>query len=95
MADRARQNRAVALRYRERDDDAPRVVAKGRGRLAERIREIAEQHGIPLHRDDDLLELLAEVDLDREIPVELYAAVAEVLSWIYRANGELRKETGT
>jgi flagellar biosynthesis protein len=86
------QDTAVALRYRKELDRAPKVVAKGRGQVARKIREVAKEHGIPIRQDDDLVELLAEVDLDREIPPQLYAAVAEVLSWIYRANESLRRE---
>ena len=81
---------AVALRYNQDKDQAPTVIAKGQGLIAERIREIAGQQGIPIHRDSDLVELLAQVDIDREIPGELYAAVAEVLSWIYKANRDLQ-----
>jgi flagellar biosynthesis protein len=88
-----RREKAVALRYRAGEDRAPRVTAKGEGYLAEKIKEIARAHNIPLHRDEDLIGLLAQVDLDREIPAELYAAVAEILSWIYRANAHLREET--
>lgn len=88
----ARREKAVAVRYRRELDNAPRVVAKGEGFVARRIREIAEQYGIPIRRDDDLVELLAQVELDREIPAELYSAVAEILSWIYRANEEMRRE---
>ncbi len=89
---RKSQDKAVALRYRKDEDRAPRVIAKGRGYVAQQIKEVARQHGIPVRQDDDLVELLAQVDLDREIPPELYAAVAEVLSWIYRANEAMRKE---
>ena len=84
--------KAVALRYDDEGSSAPTVVAKGRGYIADQIRQLAESSGIPIHRDNDLVELLAQVDLDREIPGELYAAVAEVLSWVYRANDEIRKE---
>ncbi len=84
--------KAVALRYDEEKDSSPRVVAKGKGYIARQIREIADEYGIPIRHDDDLVELLAQVDIDKEIPKELYAAVAEILSWIYRANEELRKE---
>jgi len=83
---------AVALRYRQNTDRAPKVVAKGRGHLAERIKNIAREAGIPIQQDGDLVELLAQVDVDREIPPELYAAVAELLSWIYKANESMRKE---
>lgn len=91
--ERERRDRAVALRYRAERDNAPRVVAKGEGELARRIREVAAESGVPIRRDDDLVELLAQIDIDREIPAELYAAVAEILSWIYRANDDMRKET--
>jgi flagellar biosynthesis protein len=84
--------KAVALQYKEHEDSAPRVVAKGRGLVAEKIREIAESNGIPIRRDDDLVELLAQIEIDREVPPELYAAIAEILSWIYRANDTMKKE---
>ncbi len=84
--------KAVALRYDHEKEESPRVVAKGKGHIAHQIRNIAEEYGIPIRHDDDLVELLAQVDIDREIPQELYAAVAEILSWIYRANEEMRKE---
>lgn len=83
---------AVALRYQEKKDDAPRVVATGKGLVARKIKEIALANGVPIYQDNDLVELLAQIDIDREIPPELYAAVAEILSWIYKANKELKKE---
>jgi flagellar biosynthesis protein len=85
------REKAVALKYRAEEDRAPKVVAKGEGRVAQAIKEAAAKHGVPIRRDDDLIELLAQVDIDREIPAELYAAVAEVLSWIYRANDDMKK----
>ena len=88
-----RNDKAVALHYREHEDKAPRVVAKGEGPVAEKIKEIARENGIPLRRDDTLVELLAQIELNREIPPELYAAIAELLAWIYRANHALEKET--
>jgi flagellar biosynthesis protein len=86
------RDKAVALRYREHEDRAPKVIAKGEGHIAQTIRELALANGIPLRRDDALVELLAEVEIDREIPSELYGAIAELLSWIYRANNALFKE---
>ena len=83
--------KAVALKYNKEEDTSPRVVAKGEGHVARQIRAVADEYGIPIRHDDDLVELLAQVDIDREIPQELYAAVAEILSWIYRANEEMRK----
>ncbi|HON10216.1 MAG TPA: EscU/YscU/HrcU family type III secretion system export apparatus switch protein [Chitinispirillaceae bacterium] len=86
------REKAVALRYQEKKDDAPRVVATGKGLVARKIKEIALANGVPIYQDNDLVELLAQIDIDREIPPELYAAVAEILSWIYKANKELKKE---
>lgn len=87
------RDKAVALRYREREDRAPKVIAKGEGLIAQTIRDLAVKNGIPLRRDDALVELLAEIEIDREIPPELYSAIAELLSWIYRANNALSRET--
>ncbi|MBN1577941.1 MAG: EscU/YscU/HrcU family type III secretion system export apparatus switch protein [Chitinispirillaceae bacterium] len=86
------RDKAVALRYREHNDRAPKVIAKGEGLIARTIKEIAHENGIPIQRDDALVELLAQIEIDREIPPELYAAIAELLSWIYRANNALLKE---
>lgn len=85
------REKAVALKYREKEMAAPRVVAKGEGLIAQKIRELALANHIPIHRNDDLVELLSQVAIDRDIPPELYASVAEVLAWIYRANEEARK----
>lgn len=71
---------------------APRVVATGRGSVAEQILEIAFAKGIPVREDPDLVELLAAVELDAEIPVDAIAAVAEILSYIYRANGHAQDD---
>lgn len=86
------RERAVALRYNQEHNAAPKVVAKGSGETAQRILAVAQNHGIPIHQDAALVELLAQVELNRDIPTELYAAVAEILSWIYRANETLKKE---
>lgn len=80
--------KAAALRYEEEKDIAPRVVASGRGKIAERIVEIAKEYGIPLYEDPDLVELLLKVEVGSEIPPELYKAVAEVLAFVYRLREE-------
>lgn len=80
---------AVALDYDAPKDNAPRVVAKGRGEIAQRIVDLARQNGVAVRQDADLAELLAVLELDQEIPVEAFTAVAEILSYIYRANGRL------
>lgn len=81
--DRAKR-RAVAMRYDKARDGAPRIVAKGKGHTAERIIEIAREHGLHVHHDPALVSLLAKLDVDREIPEELYKAVAEVLAFVYQ-----------
>lgn len=78
--------RAVALRYDRAKGGAPRVVAKGQGYLAESIIAVAREHGVPLHEHPDLAASLSALDLETEIPPELYRAVAEVLAFIYRLN---------
>lgn len=74
---------AVALAYTSADR-APRVVAKGRGLIAEQIVARAREHGVFVHESPELVALLMQVDLDARIPPQLYVAVAELLAWIYR-----------
>jgi len=74
---------AVALAYAP-GDAAPRVVAKGRGLIAEEIISRAREHGIFVHESQELVSLLLQVDLDAHIPPQLYLAVAELLAWLYR-----------
>ncbi len=80
------RRKAVALRYDATSDAAPRVIAKGTGLLADRIIEIAQEHGIHIYHDPDLVTVLAKLNLDTAIPEELYRAVAEVLAFVYRLN---------
>jgi flagellar biosynthesis protein len=77
---------AVALKYDQRQDRAPRVVAKGKGRLAQKIMALAADNDIPTFQDDQLADLLEALDLENEIPSELYFAVAEVLVFVYELN---------
>lgn len=81
--------RVVAMRYHQDHDRAPRVVAKGAGSVADRILELAREHGVPLFEDRDLVELLSVLELDAEIPSNLYGALAEVLAHVYRVNRQL------
>lgn len=74
---------AIAITY-EAGDGAPRVVAKGKGLLAEEIIERAKAAGVFVHESPDLVNLLMQVDLDERIPPQLYIAVAELLAWLYR-----------
>lgn len=77
---------AAAIRYDEDADTAPRLVAKGQGELADRIIALARKHGIPIKEDRDLVAVLSQLDLNRDIPPELYRTVAELLVWVYRMN---------
>ena len=79
---------AVALAY-QAGEGAPRVVAKGKGLVAEEIIARAREHGIFMHESKELVALLMQIDLDREIPPALYRAVAELLAWIYRIESGL------
>ncbi len=78
--------KAAALRYDTAKERAPRVVAKGEGQTAENIIKIAELHNLPIRKDEDLIELLSKVELDKEVPQALYRAVAEVFSFIYKVS---------
>ncbi len=75
--------KAVALRYKMSEDNAPKVVAKGRGFLAERIEEIAKEYDIHIEKDPELASSLYRLNLNEEIPEELYEAVAKILAYIY------------
>lgn len=79
-----RQRQATALHYE--GSGAPRVTASGRGYIADRIVEVAREHGIPVREDPALSEALAALELETEIPPDLYTAVAEAIAWAYRLN---------
>ncbi len=84
---------AVALTYEMGKDMAPKVVAKGKSYLAEQIIALARLHNIEIREDADLAGLLSKLDIDTPIPLEAYAAVAEILSYIYRANDKLKRKS--
>jgi flagellar biosynthesis protein len=77
----------VALRYAPKRDAAPKLVAKGRGFLADKLLELARLHNIPIRHDRNLVQILSRLDLEEEIPTEVYQAVAEILAFIYRLSG--------
>jgi flagellar biosynthesis protein len=81
----AERLKVAALRYERGVDRAPHVVARGEGHVADRILALAREHGIPVHEDPGLVEVLAGLDLDAEIPAEVYQVVAEILAFLYRA----------
>ncbi len=74
---------AIALAYHQ-TDAAPRVVARGKGLIAEQIIAKAREHGVYVHESPELVALLTQVNLDEHIPPQLYMAVAELLAWLYR-----------
>jgi flagellar biosynthesis protein len=86
MTAKNKQKRAAALRYQPKADIAPKVVAKGTGKVAERIIEIAKEHDIHIHNDPDLVEVLSQLDLNEAIPPDLYVVVAELLAFVYALN---------
>lgn len=75
---------AVALQYEHGKDAAPRVTAKGRGTVAEKIVEKAREHGVAIENNEVLAKALSQVELDQQIPGELYRAVAEVIVFVMR-----------
>jgi len=80
--------KAAALRYNTEKENAPKIVAKGEGEVAKNIIKIAELNNLPIKKDEDLIELLSKVELDKEVPEALYKAVAEVFSFIYRTTNK-------
>lgn len=90
--DKAIVNRqAIALAY-DQDEVAPKLVAKGNGRIAEQIIEFAKENDVFVHESKELVSLLMQVDLDDHIPPGLYQAIAEVLAWIYQLENGMNPE---
>ena len=79
--------KAVALKYDGKKNRAPRVVARGRGAIAQKIMAVAKENHVPLYVDKNLVQILEALELETEIPPELYRAVAEVLAYVYRLKG--------
>ena len=82
--------RAAALRYEQGVDASPKLVAAGAGHVADRILELAREAGVPVREDPALADALARLQLDLNIPPELYAAVAEALVWAYALDARAR-----
>lgn len=79
---------AVSLKEQENKRRAPLITAAGRGTMAEKILQLAFENGIKVREDSDLAEMLAKIEIDSPIPSEAFLAVAEILSYVYRANGQ-------
>jgi len=80
--------KAVALQYNRETNGAPKVIAKGKGKVAQKIIDLAKQHDIPIKDDPDLIEVLSSLEIDEEIPSEIYVAVAELLAFVYSMNSK-------
>ena len=81
---------AIALGYELGKDSAPRVLATGKGVIAEKIIQKAKDHNIPIKKDEELIKILSLLEIDEVIPLEAYSAVAEILSAIYKYNNNMR-----
>ena len=82
---------AVALKYDMERDSAPRVVAKGRGHVAENIMAAAQKNAVPVYQNKTLVNMLMALEIDREIPPELYRTIAEVMAYVYRIDKKAKK----
>lgn len=83
--------KAVAVKYDVDKDKAPKIVATGKGKVAEEILKLAEENNIPMYEDPVLADLLSKLHMDAEIPKELYTLVAEVLSFVYQLDKMAKK----
>ncbi|MEA3415463.1 MAG: EscU/YscU/HrcU family type III secretion system export apparatus switch protein [Thermodesulfobacteriota bacterium] len=81
---------AAALKYDGKKDKAPRVTARGRGVIAEKIIELAKKHKVPIKEDPALAQILSRLNIDEQIPPELYKAIAEILTFVYSVNEQYR-----
>ncbi|MGM9927498.1 MAG: EscU/YscU/HrcU family type III secretion system export apparatus switch protein [Bacillus sp. (in: firmicutes)] len=84
---------AIVLKYDQENDNAPKLVGKGKGKIAESIIELAKDNDIPIQEDASLTELLGKLNINESIPSELYEAVAEVFAYIYNVDREVGKRT--
>lgn len=80
------KKKAVALKYDQSKNIAPKVVAKGKGHVAENILAAAQSNSVPVYQNKSLVNMLMALELDKEIPAELYTTVAEVLAYVYRVD---------
>ena len=90
--DKRKTTIAAALKYDGKRDSAPRVTARGRGVIAEKIIELAKKHKVPIKEDPALAQILSRLDIDEQIPPELYKAIAEILAFVYSVNERYREQ---
>lgn len=84
--------KAAALKYDMQKDNAPKLIAKGEAHIAKNIIKIAQENNLPIKKDEDLIELLSKLDIDKEIPASMYKAVAEIFSFIYKLTKQAPKD---
>lgn len=80
--------KVAALKYDKDKDNAPRIIAKGKGKLAEKLLKVASENDIPIQEDQDIVDILVRLNIGEEIPRELYQVIAEILSFIYQLENE-------
>jgi flagellar biosynthesis protein len=89
----SKRKEAIALNYDNDVDDAPRIIAKGKGKVAENILDSALKHDIPIQQDPSLTELLSKLEINTAIPEELYQAVAEVFAFVYKVDKKVDRSS--
>ena len=85
---------AVALKYNTETDTVPKVTARGEGLIAERIIDLARENQVPIKEDPDLVQILSQVDINKEIPPSVYKVVAELLAFVYKLNNKYQDIPG-
>ena len=86
------EKKAVAIKYDMEKNKAPKLVAKGKGHVAENILEAAKKGQVPVYQNKSLVNMLMALELDKEIPTELYTTVAEILAYVYRIDRRRREK---
>ncbi|QGQ46873.1 EscU/YscU/HrcU family type III secretion system export apparatus switch protein [Metabacillus sediminilitoris] len=89
MKQNQNEKKAIALKYENEKEHAPKVIAKGNGLVAKEILDTAEKHEIQIHENPALVELLDSLEIHQQIPEELYEAVAEIFAFIYKLDKDL------
>jgi len=87
-----KRKEAIALKYNTELDSAPKVVAKGKGVIADEILSKAQEFGVPIQEDPSLVEVLSQLEINQTIPEDLYSVVAELFAFIYRADQQLKNK---
>jgi flagellar biosynthesis protein len=92
MKKEVKRKEAVALRYNSEKDHAPKLVAKGKGLVADELLSRAKEFGVPIQEDPSLLEVLGKLEINQTIPEDLYSVVAEIFALIYRVDQQVKNE---